>query len=145
VTFQVLKETSMKITVFWHIAPCSLVETDRCSSGTYCLHHQGNSPRRNVPADSHLQKITNLLSVSMFKVQELHLFCSSQRTSPDNRQIPVCRNVQNRALNLFKAEAFHKQPDTCMKINKHFVVHKCVMTHTVGQTASNNWKESAHA
>jgi hypothetical protein len=27
--FEVLMETSMKMTVFWNIAPCSLVDTDR--------------------------------------------------------------------------------------------------------------------
>jgi hypothetical protein len=27
---EVLKATSMKMTVFWDVAPCSLVETDRC-------------------------------------------------------------------------------------------------------------------
>jgi hypothetical protein len=30
--------------VFWDVAPCSLVETDRRFSGAYCLHHQGNRP-----------------------------------------------------------------------------------------------------
>jgi hypothetical protein len=27
---EVLKAASMKMTVFWDVAPCSLVETDRC-------------------------------------------------------------------------------------------------------------------
>jgi hypothetical protein len=29
-----------KMTVFWNVAPCSLVEIDRCFRATYCLHHQ---------------------------------------------------------------------------------------------------------
>jgi hypothetical protein len=32
---------SMKITVFWDIAPCSLVEGDWRLRGACCLHHQG--------------------------------------------------------------------------------------------------------
>jgi hypothetical protein len=27
--------------VFWDIAPCSLVEIDRCFRGAYCFLHQG--------------------------------------------------------------------------------------------------------
>jgi hypothetical protein len=30
-----------KMTVFWDIAPCSLVKVDRRFRGVYCLHHQG--------------------------------------------------------------------------------------------------------
>jgi hypothetical protein len=32
----------MKTNVFWDVAPCSLVESDRCFRGAYCLHRQGN-------------------------------------------------------------------------------------------------------
>jgi hypothetical protein len=32
----------MKMTVFWDIAPCSLVETGRHFRDVYCLHHQGD-------------------------------------------------------------------------------------------------------
>jgi hypothetical protein len=31
-----------EITVFWDVAPCSLVETDRCFRDAYYLHHQGD-------------------------------------------------------------------------------------------------------
>jgi hypothetical protein len=37
--FQVLTAASMKSTVLWDIAPCSLVEVDRRFWGAYCLHH----------------------------------------------------------------------------------------------------------
>jgi hypothetical protein len=30
----------LKITVFWDVAPCSLVEVCRRFRGAYCLHHQ---------------------------------------------------------------------------------------------------------
>jgi hypothetical protein len=41
VRFHVLTVTSMKLTAFWDIAPCSFVEVDRRFSRAYCLHHQG--------------------------------------------------------------------------------------------------------
>jgi hypothetical protein len=28
--------------VFWDVAPCSLIDTDRRFRGAYCLHHQGS-------------------------------------------------------------------------------------------------------
>jgi hypothetical protein len=30
----------MKMTVLWDVASCSLVETDQCFKGSYCLYHQ---------------------------------------------------------------------------------------------------------
>jgi hypothetical protein len=39
--FEVLIATGMKMTTFWDIAPCSLVEVNRRFIGPYCLHHQG--------------------------------------------------------------------------------------------------------
>jgi hypothetical protein len=42
VRFQVLKAASVKMTAFWDVAPCSLVENDRCFRGTYCSYHQGD-------------------------------------------------------------------------------------------------------
>jgi hypothetical protein len=51
VRFQVLTAESMKMTVFWDVAPCSLVENDRNFGSTHCLHHQGYHPTRpNVGA-----------------------------------------------------------------------------------------------
>jgi hypothetical protein len=32
---------NVKMTAFWDVAPCSLVEVYRLSRGTSCLHHQG--------------------------------------------------------------------------------------------------------
>jgi hypothetical protein len=49
-SFQVLTAVSMKMTVFWDAAPCSLVEIDRRFRGTYCLHHRGDNR-----ADRHLR------------------------------------------------------------------------------------------
>jgi hypothetical protein len=38
VRFQVLTAASMKMTVFWDVAQCSVVEIDRRFRGAYCLH-----------------------------------------------------------------------------------------------------------
>jgi hypothetical protein len=59
------------MTVFWDVAPCSLVEIDRSFRGAYCLHHQGDRPemsvsfyqttRRNIPEGSSLQLLISLI------------------------------------------------------------------------------------
>jgi hypothetical protein len=43
VRFQVLKALSMKMTVFWDIAPCSLMEIAQRFSGAYCPSDDGGS------------------------------------------------------------------------------------------------------
>jgi hypothetical protein len=58
VRFHVLTAASMKMFVFWDVAPCSLVEIDRRFRGAYCLHNQGRFyqiTRRSIPEDSHLR------------------------------------------------------------------------------------------
>jgi hypothetical protein len=42
VEFEVLTAASMKMAVFWVVAPCSLVEVYQRFRGTYCLHHLGD-------------------------------------------------------------------------------------------------------
>jgi hypothetical protein len=65
---QFLTSASMKMTVFWDVAPRSLVEIYWHFRGTYCPHHQGDeavstseisvnfyqTTRLNIPEDSHL-------------------------------------------------------------------------------------------
>jgi uncharacterized membrane protein YesL len=41
VRFQVVTAASMKMAVFWVVAPYNLVEVYRCFRGASCLHHQG--------------------------------------------------------------------------------------------------------
>jgi hypothetical protein len=43
VRFEVLTAASMKMAVFWVVAPCSLVEIYRRFRSACCLHHQGGS------------------------------------------------------------------------------------------------------
>jgi hypothetical protein len=42
VRFQVLAAASMNMAVFWDVAPCSLVESDRRFRDAYCLYRQGH-------------------------------------------------------------------------------------------------------
>jgi hypothetical protein len=42
VRFQVLTAANMKMTVFWDVAPCCLLEVYRRLRGVCCLHHQGD-------------------------------------------------------------------------------------------------------
>jgi hypothetical protein len=62
VGLEVLTAASMKMAVFWIVAPCSLVEVYRHFIGACCVHHQGTSPWYfyqttwcNSPEDSHLE------------------------------------------------------------------------------------------
>jgi hypothetical protein len=42
VGFEVLTAVSMKMAIFWVVAPCSLVEVYKLFRGPCCLHHQGD-------------------------------------------------------------------------------------------------------
>jgi hypothetical protein len=44
VRLQVLTEASMKMTVFWVVAPCCLVEVYQRFRGACCFHHQSDEP-----------------------------------------------------------------------------------------------------
>jgi hypothetical protein len=46
VGFEVLTAVSMKIAVFWVVAPCSLVEFYQRFRGPCCVHHQGDEAAR---------------------------------------------------------------------------------------------------
>jgi hypothetical protein len=54
VGFEVLTAVSTKMTVFWVVAPCNLVEIYKRFKGPCCLHHQGCSTfnGRNEPTSS---------------------------------------------------------------------------------------------
>jgi hypothetical protein len=48
---QFLTAASMKMTVFWDAAPCSLVQTDLRSRGVHCLCHQNDHLSDQVKDD----------------------------------------------------------------------------------------------
>jgi hypothetical protein len=39
---------SLKIAVFWVVAPCSLVDVNRSFRGPFCLHHLHTRHRENL-------------------------------------------------------------------------------------------------
>jgi hypothetical protein len=45
VEFEVLTAASMKVAIFWVVAPCSLVNVYRRFRGTCYLHQQGDDDR----------------------------------------------------------------------------------------------------
>jgi hypothetical protein len=49
---QVLTATSVKVTAFWDVAPCSLVEVDLLFTRAYCLRHQRDCSA--IPVVCHL-------------------------------------------------------------------------------------------
>jgi hypothetical protein len=89
--FQVLTATRIKTTVFWDVAPCSLVETDRRFRGAFCLHHQGRRP--DYGGSKHLLKRRSIST-------RLH-GATSQKTSSTRTVIPeVCINVDADSLSV---------------------------------------------
>jgi hypothetical protein len=79
---------SLKMTVFWDAAPCSLAEIYRRFRGSYFLHHQNDeavstsetskTTRRDIPKDSHLHanrrdKLKSRLLISQEEVCSMEL------------------------------------------------------------------------
>jgi hypothetical protein len=66
----------MKVTVFWDVAPCSLVKIDRRFRAAYCLHHQGDRQTTwcNIPDDSYL---LSLVFHFLIYIKLYHLICES--------------------------------------------------------------------
>jgi hypothetical protein len=56
VRFQALTAMSMKMAVFWDVAPFSLTDTDQCFRDVYC-HHQGDPRRQPFLKSKWLNKI----------------------------------------------------------------------------------------
>jgi hypothetical protein len=50
--FHAFTAANMKMTAFWNIAPCNLVEVDPLSRDAYCLHHQDNKRHATLPFSS---------------------------------------------------------------------------------------------
>jgi hypothetical protein len=64
VRFQVLTAASMKLTVFWDVALCSLVEVYRRFRGAYSLHHQGVALIMVMMANIYQTSLHNILEDS---------------------------------------------------------------------------------
>jgi hypothetical protein len=52
---QVLTAANMKVTAFWHMAPCRIVEVDRRFRGAYCLPSSGRW--RHISEHCHLHDV----------------------------------------------------------------------------------------
>jgi hypothetical protein len=66
---------SMKITVFWDVAPCSLVKIDRRFRGAYCLHfrsHRSDGEDRYLHVHESYGRIWNDVVVAYLKVLFSH-------------------------------------------------------------------------
>jgi hypothetical protein len=104
---------TMKMAVFWDVTPCSLVDTDQCFRGSYCLHHHGGVTHHPDYGGSkllwngsqYLQGYTvqhprrQPSSYSSLWELETHLLLCSQKSAVCNLQftkhlISMCLNVQ---------------------------------------------------
>jgi hypothetical protein len=75
VRFQVLTAASMKMAVFWVVAPRSMVEDYRRFRGVCCLHHQD-------PEDSHLHETSRSKSQLILVRIDTVLDSSMEETCP---------------------------------------------------------------
>jgi hypothetical protein len=57
--------SGMKMTVFWGVAPCSLVEVHRRFRGACCLHHEGD---RNTAQQPRGQPSSNTVRVQVIVI-----------------------------------------------------------------------------
>jgi hypothetical protein len=55
VRFQVFTASGMKVTVFWDVVPCSLLELHQCVRGAYYFHREGDET--NFPDDAGRQHL----------------------------------------------------------------------------------------
>jgi hypothetical protein len=62
--FEVLTAVSMKMDVFWVVAPCSLVDVYQRFRGPCCLHHQDDSSRLHGATTQ---------KTAIFEIQELSM------------------------------------------------------------------------
>jgi hypothetical protein len=65
IRFQVLKAASMKMSVFWVVAPCSLAEVYRRFRISCYLHHQGALDFKVI------QEVSAILSITVFRTTAL--------------------------------------------------------------------------
>jgi hypothetical protein len=119
----VLVTTEKKMTVFWDVAPCNVVEIGRRFRGAYCFHHHGllmaistsetsvnfyETTRCNIPEDSHIHtrhvRTWNLTLPQKVTIWSLSSTSSVQsRPSPpaSRRSILVCFHVVQHCISCF--------------------------------------------
>jgi hypothetical protein len=98
VRFQVLAARNMKMTVFWVVAPCRLIEVNKRFTGTCCLHHQGDlsdyaaqHPRRQPPSKSYYF-VRSYVGHFYYHVtgRLQNMFCINERKMLRNFKKPRC-------------------------------------------------------
>jgi hypothetical protein len=97
----VLTAASMKMTIFWDAAPCSLVETDRRFRGAHCLHHHGDEwvLRPNGGGSKHLWNISQFLPDYMAH--------HPRRQSPSVRTLQPAKTCHNSTLHSINFHSEH--------------------------------------
>jgi hypothetical protein len=63
---KILTATSIKMTVYWDVVPCSLVEIDRRFRGACCLSHQGDRRYLSVTKGTTERSLSTLRSVEKY-------------------------------------------------------------------------------
>jgi hypothetical protein len=87
-------QTRRKLTVFWDVASCSLVETDRRFRGAYCHHHRGEAARENAEAGINIDVMYKLFVLVMWTFSTILLVLI--RTNIYTDPITNLRNQKSR-------------------------------------------------
>jgi hypothetical protein len=87
VRFEVLTEVSIKMAVFWVVAPCSLVEVHRSFRGACCLLYQAITLMMEAANTS--ETSLNFYQTTLRNNPESHLQVQIGQLFRDNRKISV--------------------------------------------------------
>jgi hypothetical protein len=128
--FQILKSASMKMTVFWDVAPYSLVAINRSFRSAYFLHYQ-SATRCDVAEDSHSHSLIHSLSLRHTVTPWI---CWEKASSHQAERTSFClkkRNLSNPFIGLrtFRTEQMNRLQilNITLQISEEFLAGFCVI------------------
>jgi hypothetical protein len=118
VKFQVLTAVSMKMVIFWVIAPCSLEEVHRRFRGVCHLHHQGSS-----------SIIAPMIEAARTSETSVNFYHTIRRNNSDRNAVfrDLSMHCERVGLFYFKIKQEHKT----------FVLEKCFLLKEI----FSNWNK----
>jgi hypothetical protein len=83
------------MTVFWDVAPCSLVDIDRRFRGTYCLYHQGDELETGSHVSNQFFARGLLIALMMEAVStsktSVNFYQTTRRNNPEDSHLHTRR------------------------------------------------------
>jgi hypothetical protein len=112
VGFEVFTAVSMKIAVFWVVAPCSLVEVYQRFRGPRCLHHQGDEIALMMEAARTSETLVNFYQTTRcYNPEDSNLQILYCINIHDEKLIPFIRNLETSSVfcNTYRCEQLSAQ------------------------------------